>query len=170
MPVKQIPMGIGNSVLYERFEMSEITKIGNLTENNEQEGGMRELLSSTGYSDKAIDFYMDKAYMGELSDANHISEMVGSCGDTMKVFLKIDGGIIEDVSFQVLGCPGAVSSAMAAGFLVKGKDVDYAKSINDNDVFKELEEIPAKKHHCIQLSVKTLHKAIDEYSQVKKAS
>lgn len=123
----------------------------------------KEMLLGSGYSEKAINFFLNKTYMGSLKDPDHVTEMIGSCGDTMKVFLKIHDNIIDDIRYQVLGCPGAISSAMAAAHLVKGKSLDDAKKIDDKDVFKELEEIPSTKHHCIQLAVKTLHKAIDEY-------
>ncbi|MCP4105872.1 MAG: iron-sulfur cluster assembly scaffold protein [Desulfobacteraceae bacterium] len=124
---------------------------------------VKEMLAGSGYSEKAIEYYLQKEYMGDLPDADQVSEMIGSCGDTMKVFLKVGQSQIQDIRYQVLGCPGAIASAMAAATLIRGKSLDHARTINDNDIFKELEEIPAKKHHCIQLAVKTLHKAIDEY-------
>ncbi len=52
---------------------------------------------------------------------------------------------------------------MAVVDIIKMKNIDYARNITDGDVFKKLEDIPLKKHHCIQLSIKTLYKAIDEY-------
>jgi nitrogen fixation NifU-like protein len=124
---------------------------------------VKEMLSGSGYSIKAIDYYIKKPHLGFLADPDHVSEMTGTCGDTMKIFLKVDQGIIVDAKYQVLGCPGAVTAAMAAVDLIKGKSLEYAKSINDGDIFKLLEEIPAKKHHCIQLAVKILNKALDEY-------
>lgn len=126
-------------------------------------GDERKMLADLGYSEKAINYYLKKPYMGSLPDADQVSEMLGTCGDTLKIFLKIDHNTIEDIRYQVLGCPGAISAAMASVDLVKGKDLEYAMSINDGDVFNMLEDIPAKKHHCIQLAVKALHKAIDEY-------
>jgi len=127
------------------------------------ETGEAAMLAETGYSQTAIKYYMEKPNMREMADADQVSEFLGSCGDTMKVFLKIDKEIITDASYQVLGCPGAISAAMAAVDLIRGKDLDYAKALNDGDIFNILVEIPAKKHHCIQLSVKALHKAVDEY-------
>ncbi len=127
----------------------------------------RKMLADLGYSEKAIYYYLEKPYMGILPDADQVSEMLGTCGDTLKVFLKIDHNTIEDIRYQVLGCPGAISAAMASVDLVKGKDLEYARNINDGDVFNQLEDIPAKKHHCIQLAVKALHKAIDEYKNGK---
>ncbi len=129
------------------------------------EDGVRAMLSGSGYSQKAIDYFLKKAYMGELPQADQVSEMTGSCGDTMKVCLKVEKDVITDIRYQVLGCPGAVASAMAAAELVKGKGLEEARAVNDNDIFNMLEEIPDKKHHCIQLAVKTLHKTLDEYRQ-----
>jgi len=125
--------------------------------------GEAAMLAETGYSQTAIKYYMEKPNMREMPDADQVSEFLGSCGDTMKVFLKIDDNTITDASYQVLGCPGAISAAMAAVDLIRGKDLDFAKKLNDGDIFKVLVEIPVKKHHCIQLAVKALHKAVDEY-------
>jgi nitrogen fixation protein NifU and related proteins len=132
-----------------------------LLENRDRDEG--KMLADLGYSEKAIKYYLEKPYMGSLPDADQVSEMLGTCGDTLKVFLKIDKDIIKDIRYQVLGCPGAISAAMASVDLAKGKHLEYAMNINDGDVFNQLEDIPAKKHHCIQLAVKALHKAIDEY-------
>jgi nitrogen fixation NifU-like protein len=122
-----------------------------------------QMLLDCGYSEKAVQYYLEQPYMGSLPDADQISEMLGSCGDTMKIFLKIDDNNITDIRYQVLGCPGAISASMAAVDLVKGKSIKQARNLNDGDVFKQLVDIPVKKHHCIQLAVITLHKAIDEY-------
>lgn len=133
------------------------------TPSRPDETGEAAMLAETGYSQTAIKYYMEKPNMREIPDADQVSEFIGTCGDTMKVFLKIDNDIITDASYQVLGCPGAISAAMAAVDLIKDKDLDHAKALNDGDIFKTLVEIPVKKHHCIQLAVKTLHKAVDEY-------
>ncbi len=123
---------------------------------------MEKMLTGAGYSKKAINYIIEKPYMGTLPDADHISEMTGTCGDTMTIYLKIDNEIITDARYEVLGCPGAVSAAMAAVDLIKGKNLEDASKLNDGDIFSVLVDIPVKKHHCIQIAVKTLHKAIDE--------
>jgi len=124
---------------------------------------VRELLSGSGYSDKAITYFLNKKNMGSLPDADQVSEMTGVCGDTMKVYLKMERGRIKDAKIQVLGCPGAVASAMVAMDLVKGKTLDEAKQLQDGDIFRVLEQIPDQKQHCIRLTNKTLQKAIEEY-------
>jgi nitrogen fixation protein NifU and related proteins len=124
---------------------------------------IREMLSNSGYGEKAIDYYLTKPNQGPLKDADQISELTGPCGDTMKGYLKVARRKIQDVKFDVLGCPGAISAAMALADLVRGKDLDQALQVKDGDVFKALVEIPDQKQHCIRLAVKTLEKAIKEY-------
>jgi len=126
---------------------------------------VREMLSGSGYSDRAITYYIDKPNMGSLPDADQVTELTGECGDTMKVYLKMDGDRIKDAKFQVLGCPGAIAAAMAAVDLVKGKTLQESVSVNDRDIFSELQKIPDQKLHCIRLAVKTLHKAIADWRE-----
>ena len=128
----------------------------------------RKMLSEAGYGDPAINYYLEKKYMGYIENADQVSEKVGSCGDTMKVYLKIDtDDIINDVRYEITGCAGAISAAMAAVDLVKGKKLNDALIVNDGHVFDVLKSIPEKKHHCIQLAVKTMHKGIQEYKTGK---
>ena len=124
---------------------------------------IREMLSGSGYSEKAIDYYLNRPNMGSLPDADQVSELTGPCGDTMKVFLKVNEGRIKDARVQVLGCPGAVASAMVVMELIKGKTLVQAKSIKDRDIYRVLQEMPDKKLHCIRLSVKAMQKALEEY-------
>jgi nitrogen fixation NifU-like protein len=82
----------------------------------------------------------------------------------MKIYLKVDDdAIVQDAKYEITGCAGAISAAMATVDLVKGKTVDQALKINDGDVFRVLESIPEKKHHCIQLAVKTMHLGLEEF-------
>ncbi|MBW1720622.1 MAG: iron-sulfur cluster assembly scaffold protein [Deltaproteobacteria bacterium] len=125
---------------------------------------IRTMLSDSGYAEEAIDYFLSKPNMGQISDADQVTELTGPCGDTMKCFLKIEGGHIQDAKYQVLGCPGAVSAAMALADLVRGKTLEEALRVKDRDVFRKLGEIPDQKQHCIRLAVKTLERAIKDFS------
>ncbi len=128
------------------------------------ENSQRKMLSDAGYADPAISYFLEKKYMGHLDHPSQISEMIGSCGDIMKVYLLVDENrTIQDARYEITGCAGAISAAMAVVELVRGKALDEALQINDGDVFKRLENIPEKKHHCIQLAVKTMHQGIRDY-------
>ena len=125
----------------------------------------RKMLADAGYAEPAINYYIEQKYMGHIENADQISEKVGSCGDTMKIYIKLDDNkIIEDIRYEITGCAGAISAAMAAVELAKGKTLDEALALNDGDVFQALVNIPEKKHHCIQLAVKTMHQGIEEYT------
>ena len=125
--------------------------------------GIKGMMSDSGYSDRAIQYYIERPHIGTLTDADQISEMTGTCGDTMEIFLKVDDDKIVDAKYQVMGCAAAIAAAMAVVDLIKGKSIKEAKKVVDGDIFRKLEEIPVKKHHCIQLAVKTLHKGLDDY-------
>lgn len=136
--------------------------------NNTSSQAERKMLTDAGYADPAINYYLEKKYMGHIENADQVSEKIGSCGDIMKIYLKIDENrIINDARYEITGCAGAISAAMAAVELVKGKTIEYALEINDGDVFEVLQNIPEKKHHCIQLAVKTMHKGLLEYQTEK---
>jgi nitrogen fixation NifU-like protein len=140
---------------------------GNMTETDHVLIGspqdVREMLLSSGYAEKAIDYFLNRPNMGTLPDADQVSELTGPCGDTMKVYLKVEDGRVQDAKIQVLGCPGAIASAMAAMEMVRGMKIEDVMAIKDRDIFRMLEQIPDQKQHCIRLTVKTIQKAIDEY-------
>jgi nitrogen fixation NifU-like protein len=138
-----------------------MTQLHKMTENDT--GSIRSLLSSSGYSDKAITYFLNRTNMGSLSDADQETELTGFCGDTMKIYLKLEDERIKDAKIQVLGCPGAVASAMVTMDLVRGKTIEDALAIKDRDIFRMLEEILDQKQHCIRLTIKTFQKAIEEY-------
>lgn len=126
---------------------------------------IKEMLVSSGYSPKAVDYYLEQKDMGSLPNADQVSELTGPCGDTMKIFLKIEDDVIQDAKVQVLGCPAAMASAMAAMATIKGMTIHEAEQLKDADVFKLLEDLPDQKQHCIRLSIKTLQKALDDYKR-----
>ena len=130
-----------------------------------QSDSIKEMLSKSGYSERAIQYYIERPHMGTITNADQVSEMTGTCGDTMGIYLNIEGGKIIDAKYQVLGCAGAISAAMTVVDLIKGKRIQEAQKLVDGDVFRVLQEIPVQKHHCIQLAVKTLHKALAEYQR-----
>ena len=124
---------------------------------------IRQLLAGSGYANKAITYFLDKKNMGTLPDADQVTELTGPCGDTMRIYLKMETERIKDAKIEVLGCPGAVASAMAAMDLIKGMTLEEAMAVKDRDIFRMLGDIPDQKQHCIRLTVKTIQKAIEEY-------
>ena len=126
------------------------------------------LMVESGYSNKAIKFYVDKVNVGKLENPTVATTYMGSCGDLIKLYLRInEENVIEDAKFYYLGCPGSASSASAMTTILKGKTIDQAKKITGNDILAELEGLPKAKLDCTTLSIKTLRKAIAEYEKLK---
>ena len=127
------------------------------------EKGLVELLRKAGYSDKAIDYYLRKLNVGVIEGAEAVDSYTGLCGDSMRVYLKVEGGVIRDAKFQAIGCAGAFASGSALTEMVKGKTLKEAEKIREHDVVKDLEELPGPKLHCARLAVDALRKSIESY-------
>jgi nitrogen fixation NifU-like protein len=148
---------------------AEIIKDSSVNEEQEKDenDSIKRLLIDSGYSEKAIDYYLRRPHFGEIPNADIVAELTGSCGDKMKIYIDTANGIVSNAKFQVMGCAGAITSAMAVVDLIKGNSLEFAKSIDDGKVFHVLEKVPVEKHQCIQLAVKTLHKALNNAGIVK---
>lgn len=95
-----------------------------------------------------------------------------SCGDIMKVFIKIGKNkkgekFIRAISFQTYGCVAAIASSDALCELAKGKTIGEALKINRNDIIKKLHGLPNIKFHCSVLGEEALKKAIKNYRKKK---
>jgi len=122
-----------------------------------------QMLSESGYSDRAIQYFQKMENIGVIEAADQTLDLTGPCGDTMKISMNIEDNRISDAKIQVLGCPGAVASGCAVVDLAKGKTLEEAKNIDLEALYKELEKMPDQKIHCARLAIKTLHKALEQY-------
>jgi len=127
------------------------------------EKGLAELLRKAGYSDKAIDYYLRKKNVGIIKGAETVDSHMGFCGDSMKVYLKVEKDIIKNAKFQAIGCAGAFASGSALTEMIKGKTLKEAKKITEHDVIKNLGTLPGPKIHCARLAVDALKKTIETY-------
>lgn len=128
-----------------------------------------ELLSGSGYSDKAIEYYFNQPNMGSVPDADQLTDMTGTCGDTMRVYLKVARGRIKTAKALALGCPGLVAATMVALEWIQGKTITQARRITDRDILRILEPLPDEKKHCIRLAVKAVQETIDAYDRNRKS-
>ena len=138
--------------------------------NQKPDDDIYRMLSESGYSDKAIEYFQERENIGVIEEADQTLDLTGPCGDTMKISMNIEGDKISDAKIQVLGCPGAVASACAMVDLAKGKTLDEAANIDLDALYKELEKLPDQKIHCARLAIKTLQKALKQYRQQNPAA
>ena len=92
------------------------------------------------YNERVIKEFSNPQNVGEMKDANAVGTVGNAtCGDIMKIFMKInDDGVIEDVSFQTFGCGAAIATSSVATSMIKGKTVDEALKITNQQVVDEL--------------------------------
>jgi nitrogen fixation NifU-like protein len=118
------------------------------------------------YSDKVMDHFRNPRNVGEIPDADGIGEIGNvSCGDIMKIYIKVDGDIIKDVKFQTFGCGSAIASSSMVTEMVMGKTLDEAEKVSNKAVAEALDGLPPEKMHCSNLAADALHEAIKNYRE-----
>jgi nitrogen fixation NifU-like protein len=116
------------------------------------------------YNETLIDHFMHPRNTGEIENPDAMA-VVGdpTCGDFIRVYLKVEDGKISAFKFLTQGCPGAISTSSIATELAIGKTLEEAMELTDNDVIEAAGGIPARKAHCSLLAIKGLHQAILDY-------
>ena len=118
------------------------------------------------YSEKVMDHFTNPRNVGEIEDADGIGEVGNAkCGDIMKMFLKIDNGVITDIKFKTFGCGAAVATSSMATELVKGKTVQEALQVTNKAVMEALDGLPPVKVHCSLLAEEAIHAALWDYAE-----
>ena len=116
------------------------------------------------YSEKVMDHFSNPRNMGEVPDANAVGQ-VGNpkCGDIMKMTMKIENGVIQDVKFKTFGCGAAVATSSMATELVKGKTIEVALQLTNAAVAEALDGLPPQKLHCSVLAEEAVKSALSDY-------
>ncbi|NLT10014.1 MAG: Fe-S cluster assembly scaffold protein NifU [Ruminococcus sp.] len=116
------------------------------------------------YSEKVLDHFSNPRNVGEIEDADGVGEIGNAkCGDIMKMYLKIENDIVEDVKFETFGCGSAIASSSMATELIKGKPVSEAMNLTNKAVTEALDGLPAYKLHCSVLAEEAIHSALEDY-------
>ena len=118
------------------------------------------------YSEKVMDHFRNPRNVGVIEDANGIGEVGNAkCGDIMKMYLKIEDGIVVDVKFETFGCGSAIASSSMATELIKGKPLSEVRTLTNKAVAEALDGLPDYKMHCSVLAEEAIKSALEDYEK-----
>ncbi|HCH67253.1 MAG: Fe-S cluster assembly scaffold protein NifU [Eubacteriales bacterium] len=116
------------------------------------------------YSEKVMDHFTHPRNVGVIENADGVGEVGNAkCGDIMRIYLKIQDGIVEDVKFETFGCGSAIASSSMATEMIKGKPLSEALLLTNKAVAEALDGLPAHKMHCSVLAEEAIKAAVKDY-------
>lgn len=113
--------------------------------------------------EKGFERWRNPKFCGKIADADGFARVRGSCGDTMEMYIKVDGERVCEVSYMTDGC---ASSSLAGSFtaeLAIGKTIEEVFELSGSDILKEIGTSPEAEEHCAYLAVETIHEALNSY-------
>ena len=116
------------------------------------------------YSEKVMDHFLHPRNVGVIEDADGVGEVGNAkCGDIMKIFLKIEGGIVTDAKFSTFGCGSAIASSSMATEMIKGQPIEQVMELTNKAVVEALDGLPAYQLHCSVLAEEAVKAALKDY-------
>lgn len=116
------------------------------------------------YSEKLLDHFSHPRNVGEIEDADGIGQIGDpTCGDMVKVWIKVRDDRIVDAKFRVFGCPAAIATCSVMTELAMGNSLDEAAEITDEVIADAVGGLTPDKMHCSNLSAAALYEAIMDY-------
>ncbi|MBA7564206.1 hypothetical protein ES708_05868 [subsurface metagenome] len=119
------------------------------------------------YTATVIDHAMNPRNLSNMEDPNGFAQATGSCGDVIKIWIRVKNGIIAEATFWADGCGSGIATGSMVTELAKGKAISEALKITQQDVLDGLGGLPEESTHCALLAATTLREAIKDYLALK---
>ena len=117
-----------------------------------------------GYSTKVMEHFANPRNVGEMEDADGIGNVGNpTCGDIMRLYIKVRDGVITEAKFKTFGCGAAIATSSMMTELIKGKSLEEAKKVSNVAVAEALGGLPPVKMHCSVLAEEALESALNDY-------
>lgn len=120
------------------------------------------------YPATVVDHAMAPRNLGAMPEADGFGSVLGPCGDTMEIWLKVDNDVIASATFMTDGCGTSIASGSMVTEMAKGKSIKEARRITQRDVLEALGGLPDESKHCALLAADTLKAAIRDYIAMKR--
>ena len=116
------------------------------------------------YSEKVMDHFQNPRNVGEIENASGVGTVGNAkCGDIMKMYIKVNDGVISDVKFNTFGCGSAIATSSMATEMIKGKKIEDALELSNKAVVEALDGLPTHKIHCSVLAEEAVKAAVKDY-------
>ena len=113
------------------------------------------------YSEKLLDYFQNPRCVGEIADATGVAEVSNPvCGDVMKLWVRVQDGLIQDAKFKAQGCSAAIATSSYATEMIIGLAIDRARRITKDEIADALGGLPQSKIHCSVLAVDAIREAL----------
>ena len=122
------------------------------------------------YNSTVMEHLIHPRNKGEMEDPDGVGEVQNPvCGDTMRLFIKVDGNQIVNATFLTFGCGAAIASSSMTTEMIKGKTIEEVLAISDQMIVEALGGLPPAKIHCSVLAEKAIRAALLDYQKKKEA-
>ena len=121
------------------------------------------------YNNKVMQHFLHPQNAYKMTDADAEGSYGDpECGDALTIYLKVEDDMITEISYLVYGCCAAIATSSIASVMIKGKTIEQAWLITEEDIIRAIDGLPGSKEHCSLLVVSALRKAIHNYQEKSK--
>ncbi len=115
------------------------------------------------FSETVIEYAYNPRNMGELRDANGVGKIMGTCGDTVQIQIRVEDERIIESRFITDGCGTSIACGSMLTEMITGKTIEDALAITSEELLRSLDGLPEEHVHCSVLAVNVLRETIDDY-------
>jgi len=119
------------------------------------------------FSETVIEYAYNPRNVGEISDADGVGKITGTCGDTVQIQIRVEDERIRESRFLTDGCGTSIACGSMLTEMITGKTIEGALMVTSEDLLRSLDGLPDEYVHCSVLAVDVLREAIRDYRELR---